>query len=93
MRQFAQDDCHVFLTDDQIVDEVKFLMDFILGYYRTFGLEAKLKFATRPETRIGNDELWDRAEGALRGALEATGCRTSSRPATARSTAPRSTSM
>jgi threonyl-tRNA synthetase len=72
VRQFAQDDCHVFLTDGQIVDEVKFLMDFILAYYRTFGLEPSLKFATRPETRIGSDELWDRAEGALRGALEAT---------------------
>jgi len=73
VRQFAQDDCHVFLAEGQIVEEVKFLMDFILGYYRTFGLETSLKFATRPETRIGSDELWDRAEGALRGALEATG--------------------
>jgi threonyl-tRNA synthetase len=73
VRQFAQDDCHVFLTQAQIVDEVKFLMDFILGYYRTFGLTAALKFATRPETRIGSDELWDQAEAALRGALEATG--------------------
>ncbi|MEP6572937.1 MAG: threonine--tRNA ligase, partial [Gemmatimonadota bacterium] len=73
VRQFAQDDCHVFLTQAQIVDEVKFLMNFILEYYRTFGLEAKLKFATRPEVRIGDDELWDRAEGALRGALETTG--------------------
>jgi threonyl-tRNA synthetase len=73
VRQFAQDDCHVFLTEGQIVDEVRFLMDFILGYYRTFGLEARLKFATRPEVRIGSDEMWDRAEGALRGALEATG--------------------
>ena len=73
VRQFAQDDCHVFLTEGQIVDEVRFLMDFILGYYRTFGLEARLKFATRPEVRIGSDEMWDRAEAALRGALEATG--------------------
>jgi threonyl-tRNA synthetase len=73
VRQFAQDDCHVFLTEGQIVDEVKFLMDFILAYYRTFGLEASLRFATRPETRIGSDEMWDRAEAALRGALEATG--------------------
>ena len=73
VRQFAQDDCHVFLTEAQISDEVKFLMDFILAYYRTFGLEASLKFATRPETRIGSDEMWDRAEIALRGALEATG--------------------
>jgi threonyl-tRNA synthetase len=73
VRQFAQDDCHVFLTEAQIADEVKFLMDFILAYYRTFGLEAKLKYATRPETRIGSDEMWDRAEAALRAALEATG--------------------
>ena len=73
VRQFAQDDCHVFLREDQITGEVKFLMDFILGYYRTFGLEARLKFATRPEQRIGDDSLWDKAEGALRAALEATG--------------------
>jgi threonyl-tRNA synthetase len=73
VRQFAQDDCHVYLREDQIVDEVKFLMDFIMGYYETFGLTATLKFATRPEQRIGSDEMWDRAEAALRGALEATG--------------------
>ncbi|HET6230946.1 MAG TPA: threonine--tRNA ligase [Longimicrobiaceae bacterium] len=73
VRQFAQDDCHVYLREDQIFGEVKFLMDFILGYYATFGLTATLKFATRPEQRIGSDEMWDRAEGALRSALEATG--------------------
>ena len=73
VRQFAQDDCHVYLREDQIADEVKFLMDFILGYYETFGLTAALKFATRPEQRIGSDEMWDRAEGALREALDATG--------------------
>lgn len=73
VRQFAQDDCHVYLREDQIADEVKFLMDFILGYYDTFGLTAKLKFATRPEQRIGSDALWDRAEAALRAALDSTG--------------------
>ncbi len=73
VRQFAQDDCHVFLTEAQIPQEVKRLTDFILGYYRTFGLEASLKFATRPPERIGDDAMWDRAEGALRTALEATG--------------------
>jgi len=73
VRQFAQDDCHVFLREDQIVSEVKFLMDFILGYYDAFGLPATLRFATRPPVRIGSDDLWDRAEGALRSALEATG--------------------
>ncbi len=73
VRQFSQDDCHVFIAPEQITDEVRFLMDFIMGYYRTFGLEPSLRFATRPETRIGTDEMWDRAEEALRHALEATG--------------------
>jgi threonyl-tRNA synthetase len=73
VRQFAQDDCHVFLREDQIEQEVKFLMDFILGHYATFGLTASLKFATRPDTRLGDDAMWDRAESALRAALDATG--------------------
>jgi threonyl-tRNA synthetase len=73
VRQFQQDDCHVFLRQDQIREEVAFLTRFILGYYETFGLTAKLKFATRPEVRIGTDEMWDAAEGALREALDATG--------------------
>jgi threonyl-tRNA synthetase len=73
VRQFSQDDCHVFLREDQIAEEVRFLMDFILGYYESFGLTATLKFATRPEQRIGEDAMWDRAEAGLRAALEATG--------------------
>jgi threonyl-tRNA synthetase len=73
VRQFQQDDCHVFLREDQIAEEVHFLLDFILGHYRTFGLEARLMFATRPDQRIGDDAMWDRAESGLRRALEATG--------------------
>jgi threonyl-tRNA synthetase len=73
VRQFAQDDCHVYLREDQIAGEVKFLMDFILGHYEAFGLPSAIKFATRPETRIGDDAMWDRAEAALKSALEATG--------------------
>lgn len=73
VRQFAQDDCHVYLREDQIASEVKFLTDFILGHYDTFGLQSALKFATRPPQRIGDDAMWDRAEGALKAALEATG--------------------
>ena len=73
VRQFAQDDCHVYLREDQIAEEVKFLMEFILGHYDAFGLEASLKFATRPVQRIGDDAMWDRAETALRSALDATG--------------------
>ena len=53
VRQFAQDDCHVFLREDQIADEVKFLMDFILGYYETFGLDgdAQVRDAARAADR------------------------------------------
>jgi threonyl-tRNA synthetase len=73
VRQFAQDDCHVFLREDQIAEEVKFLMDFILGHYEAFGLMSRVVYATRPEQRIGSDELWDHAEAALQEALESTG--------------------
>ncbi|MEO8636055.1 MAG: threonine--tRNA ligase [Gemmatimonadales bacterium] len=73
VRQFQQDDCHIYLTEAQIPDEVSRLTRFILDYYAIFGLTATLKFATRPEQRIGDDPMWDRAEGALQAALEATG--------------------
>ena len=73
VRQFQQDDCHVFLMERQIAEEVKRLADFILGFYRTFGLTATVKFATRPPERVGDDAMWDRAEAGLRDALEATG--------------------
>ena len=73
VRQFAQDDCHVFLRPDQIAEEVAFLTDFILGHYEAFGMTSAVKFATRPEQRIGSDELWDHAEAALQEALESTG--------------------
>jgi threonyl-tRNA synthetase len=73
VRQFQQDDCHIFLREDQIEGEVKRLTSFILSYYESFGLKSTLKFATRPPARIGDDAMWDRAEGALRGALTATG--------------------
>jgi len=73
VRQFQQDDCHIYLREDQIEGEVKRLTAFILAYYESFGLTASLKFATRPEVRLGDDAMWDRAEGALRAALAATG--------------------
>jgi threonyl-tRNA synthetase len=73
VRQFQQDDCHIFLMPSQIVDEVRHLATMILEVYRTFGLTATANFATRPEVRIGDDALWDRAEGDLRAALEHTG--------------------
>jgi threonyl-tRNA synthetase len=73
VRQFQQDDCHIFLMESQIADEVKRLTHFILSYYRTFGLVPQLKYCTRPAVRIGEDSLWDRAEAGLKAALDATG--------------------
>ncbi len=73
VRQFQQDDCHIYLTAGQIKGEVKRITDMILEVYRTFGLTATLKFATRPEQRIGDDAMWDAAEADLRSALDATG--------------------
>lgn len=73
VRQFQQDDCHVFVMERQITEEVRRLMDFILAFYTTFGLSAEIKFATRPDVRVGDDALWDHAEGGLRAALDATG--------------------
>ena len=73
VRQFQQDDCHIFLTDKQIPQEVKRLADFILGFYKTFDLTAQIKFCTRPAVRLGDDAMWDRAEAGLKAALEATG--------------------
>jgi threonyl-tRNA synthetase len=73
LRQFQQDDCHIFAMESQIAEEVQRLTTFILDYYRIFGLASRVKFATRPPERIGTDEMWDRAEGALRMALESTG--------------------
>jgi threonyl-tRNA synthetase len=73
VRQFQQDDCHIYLRPDQVPAEVRALTRMILEVYATFGLTATLKFATRPEQRIGDDAMWDRAEADLRAALEATG--------------------
>jgi threonyl-tRNA synthetase len=73
VRQFQQDDCHIYLMPSQIAGEVRHVAEMILEVYRTFGLTATMKFATRPEVRIGDDQMWDRAEADLQAALEATG--------------------
>ena len=73
VRQFQQDDAHLYLREDQIVDEVRRLVEMINYFYSSLGLSYRAKFATRPEQRIGSDEMWDRAEATLRDALEKTG--------------------
>ncbi|HUF13782.1 MAG TPA: threonine--tRNA ligase [Longimicrobiales bacterium] len=73
VRQFQQDDAHIFLMEEQIADEVRRLVELIDYFYGALGLEYTAKFATRPEQRIGDDALWDRAEAGLRAALENVG--------------------
>jgi threonyl-tRNA synthetase len=69
-RQFAQDDGHIFAAPEQIRDEVKACLDFGRDVYDLFGLEPRLELSTRPEVRIGDDALWDRAESELKAALD-----------------------
>ncbi|HZX93315.1 MAG TPA: threonine--tRNA ligase [Myxococcales bacterium] len=73
VRQFQQDDAHIYLMESQITDEVGRLTTLIKRVYEAFGLSFTAKFATRPAQRIGTDDLWDRAESGLRAALEKTG--------------------
>jgi threonyl-tRNA synthetase len=74
VRSFSQDDAHIFCTEEQIESEVLSVTEMILELYRTFGFEeARIELSTRPAKRIGSDELWDRAEGALARTLEGRG--------------------
>jgi threonyl-tRNA synthetase len=73
VRHFAQDDSHIFCTEEQIQDEVGEVLDFAFATYELFGIEVRLELSTRPEQRIGSDELWDRSEAALASALDARG--------------------
>ncbi len=76
VRQFCQDDAHIYLAESQIPDEIQRIVDLMKIVYGAFGLEFSLLLSTRPEKaeeRIGDDALWDRAEGALRSALERMG--------------------
>jgi len=73
VRQFQQDDAHIFVMESQIADEVKRLTELIRKVYTAFGLEFVAKFGTRPSQRLGDDAMWDRAESALKAAVEQTG--------------------
>jgi threonyl-tRNA synthetase len=73
VRHITQDDAHIFCTDEQIRDEVIGCLDFGFFLYDLFGFEPRLELSTRPEKRIGSDEMWDRAEAALQDALDARG--------------------
>lgn len=70
VRGFTQDDAHIFCTEEQMLDEVCSCIDMIYDAYRTFGFEKiEVKLSTRPEKRVGSDEIWDKAEKALADAL------------------------
>jgi threonyl-tRNA synthetase len=74
VRSFTQDDAHVFVTDDQIQPECIAVHELMLSIYRDFGFdEVEVKFSDRPEKRVGADAVWDRAEAALKAAVEAAG--------------------
>src|SRR5690606_22923121 len=74
VRAFTQDDAHVFCTEDQITAETGAVCSLLLGIYRALGFdEVIIKFADRPERRVGDDAVWDRAEAALKAAMEELG--------------------
>src|SRR5215211_7267585 len=70
VRHITQDDAHVFCTEEQIEEEAMRCLDFGFFIYRQFGLEPRLELSTRPEKRVGTEEMWDKAEAALQRTLE-----------------------
>ena len=74
VRGFTQDDAHIFCTEDQIKEEVKLFNDMLFKAYQDFGFKnVEVMLSTRPEKRVGSDEVWDKSEKALENALKETG--------------------
>jgi len=74
VRQFTQDDAHIFVREDQLIEEVRGFCDLLDGIYRDLGFEKyAIKLALRPDNRFGSDEMWDTAEQNLRDAVRAAG--------------------
>src|SRR5450631_2968011 len=81
VRAFTQDDAHVFCTPDQLTSEAVKITELILSIYGDFGFtDVRIKFSDRPPKRVGSDEVWDKAEAALRQAAAAAGIETSLNP-------------
>ena len=71
VRGFTQDDGHIFCTESQIENETKLFIELLSGMYKDLGFEHfDIKLSTRPETRVGSDEVWDKAESALENAIK-----------------------
>ena len=92
VRQFIQDDAHIFVRPDQLADEIEALLGEVKEAYGWFGFEPRFTFATRPDKALGDPALWERAEGLIREALERSGVPYASSRRTAPSTRRRSTS-
>ncbi len=73
VRCFTQDDAHIFMTPEQIKDEIKGVYNLINGVYQTFGFPYTVELSTRPENSIGTDEMWELATNGLQGALDELG--------------------
>ncbi len=74
VRGFTQDDAHIFCTEDQITEESLKVNELMLSIYKDFGFtDVRINFSDRPEKRVGSDEIWDKAEDALKKAIEASG--------------------
>jgi threonyl-tRNA synthetase len=74
VRNFVQDDAHIFCTEGQIQDEVSIFIDMLFDVYKDFGFEEVIiKLSTRPANRVGDDSVWDKAENALELALNTKG--------------------
>ena len=74
VRGFTQDDAHIFCTEQQILSEVVNFNKMLMETYKDFGFnDIEVKLSTRPEKRVGSDEVWDQSEKALEEALKATG--------------------
>jgi threonyl-tRNA synthetase len=72
-RNFAQDDGHIFCTEEQLQDELAACLDFAFDTYAIFGFEVRLELSTRPDERLGSDEQWDKSEAQLTEVLERKG--------------------
>jgi len=71
VRGFTQDDGHIFCTEDQLESETKLFIELLSDIYKELGFKSfDIKLSTRPETRVGSDEVWDKAEAALEGAIK-----------------------
>ncbi|MBI2036135.1 threonine--tRNA ligase [Candidatus Microgenomates bacterium] len=73
VRQLTMDDAHIYVTEEQIFDEISKILDMMMQFYKSFGFVYEFRFATRPEVRAGTDAIWDKAEKDLEEVLNKKG--------------------